>query len=368
MYSNSEIKIRSRIIQGIILSNLIFFSLLSHSQEMTNFYDGVRALGMGGAAIAVVNDETALLYNPAGLGKLRDYFITIADPEGDLGAETYDVMGLSLLELADPQDTLNKAKLKLGKRVHGRGQVFPSLVVPNFGFGVFARVAVDAEVNAANTAYEYNYVRDYAAVFGFNFRLWDGIIKLGVNAKVIDRAEVHRTNLSPAATTLTLESLASSGMGIGSDGGLILTAPIAWLPSVAAVYRDMGRTTFGLRESMFLNTTTTPQSIPPTIDAAIAINPILGRGVRSTWTVEYTDVQDVTEQQDSAKKIHGGFELNFSDAFFLRGGWNQRYWTAGVELAMFNYQFQLASYGEEIGVYPATREDRRYVVKFAIRF
>ena len=48
---------------------------------------------------------------------------------------------------------------------------------------------------------------------------------------------------------------------------------------------------------------------------------------------------------------------------------NQRYWTAGLELAIANYQLQLASYGEEIGTGPsATREDRRYIFKFAYRF
>ena len=39
------------------------------------FYRGVRQMGMGGASIAVVNDETAPLSNPNGLGRLRDYFL-----------------------------------------------------------------------------------------------------------------------------------------------------------------------------------------------------------------------------------------------------------------------------------------------------
>ena len=45
-------------------------------------HQGPIAVGVqGGAGIAVVNDETAMLINPAGLGKLRDYIFTIADPE-----------------------------------------------------------------------------------------------------------------------------------------------------------------------------------------------------------------------------------------------------------------------------------------------
>lgn len=47
---------------------------------------------------------------------------------------------------------------------------------------------------------------------------------------------------------------------------------------------------------------------------------------------------------------------------------NQRYWTAGLEMALKNYQIQLATYGEEIGTATTHREDRRYVAKFAFRF
>jgi hypothetical protein len=61
-------------------------------------------------------------------------------------------------------------------------------------------------------------------------------------------------------------------------------------------------------------------------------------------------------------------ELNYADALFVRAGMNQRYWTAGLELSIVNYQFQAASYGEEIGDDVTPREDRRYVVKFAFRF
>jgi hypothetical protein len=47
---------------------------------------------------------------------------------------------------------------------------------------------------------------------------------------------------------------------------------------------------------------------------------------------------------------------------------NQGYWTAGLELAVYNYQMQFATYGEEIGTKDTTKEDRRYVAKFSWRF
>ena len=68
------------------------------------------------------------------------------------------------------------------------------------------------------------------------------------------------------------------------------------------------------------------------------------------------------------KLIHAGMEFNFGDVFFMRAGYNQRYWTAGLELASEHFQYQLASYGEEVGTKDTPKEDRRYVFKFAFRF
>ena len=63
---------------------------------------------MGGAQVATVNDETSLLVNPAALGKLRDYFITVADPEIHLGAATQGIIGTDIMMPLDPQDVLTE--------------------------------------------------------------------------------------------------------------------------------------------------------------------------------------------------------------------------------------------------------------------
>jgi hypothetical protein len=51
---------------------LTLASVHAVAAERYEFYNGIRGLGMGGAQVAVVNDETSLMINPAGLGKLRD--------------------------------------------------------------------------------------------------------------------------------------------------------------------------------------------------------------------------------------------------------------------------------------------------------
>ena len=60
----------------MILRLLIFFLAFSveihlKAQERMEYYKGVRALGMGGVTVPTVNDETALIQNPAALGKVK---------------------------------------------------------------------------------------------------------------------------------------------------------------------------------------------------------------------------------------------------------------------------------------------------------
>ena len=86
------------------------------------------------------------------------------------------------------------------------------------------------------------------------------------------------------------------------------------------------------------------------------------------WTLEYKGLLTASDETDKAKLLHAGFEYNFGDVFFLRAGYHHRYWTAGFELSSESFQLQLASYGEEIGTEAATMEDRRYVMKLALRF
>src|SRR5690606_1252777 len=135
-----------------------------------------------------------------------------------------------------------------------------------------------------------------------------------------------------------------------------------------AVWRDVGDTSYTLGGGMLYSDRPEPEKTKSTVDVGVSITPILANHVRIQLAGELRDVMDTTEENDIQKRLHGGLEVNVYDHLFLRGGWNQRYWTAGAELAFEFMQFQVASYGEEIGTKDDPREDRRYVFKFAFRF
>src|SRR5882672_8924209 len=81
---------------------LIYFANLNQvfAGERKHFYTGVRQAGMGGVVVATVDDETALLSNPAALGKLRNTFVTLFDPQVDANADITRVMTASNLTAA----------------------------------------------------------------------------------------------------------------------------------------------------------------------------------------------------------------------------------------------------------------------------
>ena len=356
----------STLILGVFAA--IFISNAAEAQEIFEFYKGTRQLGMGGAYTGIVDDSTAVLTNPAGLGKIRDFTFTLADPqlEGSF-TDTNVANSSNFTQMTDPQSLLTALNQNKGVPFHLLGQVFPSLVGENFGFGVLGKESYDAMVDSTGTNFRLDYTKDFAAALGFCLRFFGGIIKVGVAGRIVDRTEIHQT-LPASSTTLSMTGLESEGLGAAGDAGLIMTAPVAGLPALSATFRDIGGTSYNLSNGIFSATSSRPMMTAPTIDGGISVFPILSNHVRMSITAEYHDIATSSQEQDQMRRVHAGLEFNFADFFFLRGGMNQRYWTAGVELSTERFQLQAASYGEEVGTYPTNLEDRRWVGSFALRF
>jgi hypothetical protein len=347
---------------------LVFWASFAQAAERYEFYHGIRQMGMGGAIVAVVNDETALLSNPAALGKLRDHFITLIDPEIEFnGHFTNAYKNRNVLDLVTPGGLIQAAQDFPDTHYHAGAKVFPSLVLPNFGFGVLANFSYDATSDGTGANVDIRYRNDYAAVIGYNLRLWGGRIKIGFSAKAVNRTEYVGT-LPTSDTNYEWKDLVAEGGALAVDAGLILTAPWDYLPSIAGVVRDVGDTAYDAGGGFMYDTTRRPENKKQTVDAGFSITPILANRTRMQITGEYRDVMNVAEEKDIYRRIHAGIEFNFADMFFLRGGMNQRYWTAGLEFAIQRFQFQAASYGEDIGADEDPKEDRRYMGKFVFRF
>lgn len=344
-----------------------FVNVSVQAAERVEFYNGVRGLGMGGASIGVVNDETALLLNPAGMGKLRNAFVTLIDPEIHLNSNSSNALitgAGSLSSMNTAQGIVDELGTSPNQSSHFGYQVFPSLVLKNFGIGLLYKSFYDGLTSTDGTTIDLNYRHDFAAVLGYNITLFDGRIKFGFSGRYITRSESFLDDVTTGSSGNDFSSAENTGTGLGLDAGLILTAPWATLPSLAIVVRDFGNTTYKLG-----NEASTPAATQQSIDAALSFFPIHDNYVRSSITFELKDALNVSEENDITRRSHIGWELNMGDLLFLRAGWHQKTWTAGFEFAMEMAQFQMATYAEEVGEDGATSvQDRRYVTKFVFRF
>ncbi|MEK7355564.1 MAG: hypothetical protein AAB250_03900 [Bdellovibrionota bacterium] len=364
---NHSIKIKLLVFMSVIASILAPSGLVQAS-EIFEFYTGARQQAMGGAYTATVNDETAVLSNPAGLGRIRDTTFTIADPEIDASFTATQVATISTFtQVFTVQGLLDQLNQNKGVPWHAKVQFFPSFVAPNFGIGLHGKYQYDAEVDATGTNYQLDYLNDYALAMGFCLRFWGGIVKLGTTIRAVDRIEFHGV-LPANSTGLEIKNIASEGLGVASDVGLVITLPVAWLPAIAGTIRDAGNTSYALSRGMFISSATRPVDTLQMIDAGFSISPILSNNNRLTITGEMHDVTNVREATTTNRNIHAGLEFNFHDFFFLRGGMNQGFYTAGIELASTKFQLQATTYGEDIGTDTTPREDRRFIGKFSIRF
>jgi hypothetical protein len=359
----------SALVLALTTAVTVGFSVSARAAEIEEYYTGVRQLGMGGAYAAVVNDETAVLVNPAGLGKVRDTTFTIIDPEITASSNNTDVTRLqNFTKLFEIQELLEALKQHPGLHWNAKVQVFPSIISSNFGAGLHGKYSYNAEVDEAGNTFRLDYVNDITGALGYSVPLFGGIIKIGASARAVDRTEIHK-DLPTSSTGLTVSNQGSEGLGVAADVGVILTAPIQYLPSIAIVGHDLGNTSYTLTDGIFHSTQNRPTTTPQTVDVGVAIFPIVGNQTRMTFTADYHDVLKAYEDEtDSMKRIHVGAEINLQDFCFLRAGMNQRYWTGGIELATERFQLQFASYGEDIGTSSKPREDRRWSSKFVFRF
>ena len=351
---------------------ILFVSVNSFSQEWIEFYNNTRSLGMGGAGLAVSSDETALYRNPANLGSVRDFYGTAFDPEVEattnFSSDVFSKISSKAFDIAAVSGNLNTNREKY---YHARIQVTPSMVRRNFGIGLIYKNQMHAETEITGLTMNTFYQSDFGVVLGTNYRFFDGVLKVGLNAKAINRIEVINPVLSTAGS-FDMTTIASEGTGLSYDVAMMLQAPIKLLPSLAVVVHDVGDTKFNAKDGLRLQATSQPVTTKQSIDVGFSIFPIHSNYFRTTWAVEYSDATNSRLDNDSLKRAHFGVETNFRDILFFRAGVNQRYWTAGFEVASERMTWQVASYGEEIGTIVAgvitPREDRRYNMKITVRF
>lgn len=141
---------------------------------------GARALGMGGAAVAVANDVTCGYWNPAGSSRLLYPEIAFMHAEQFAGMVNYDYAGLALPLPKNAGLTFSLIRVGVDD--------IPYTTIPRPDLRQDT-VFVDTDGNlVVNRPYVYRTVSDaeYAAYFGYS-RRYDRRTSFGMNAKIVHK-------------------------------------------------------------------------------------------------------------------------------------------------------------------------------------
>jgi long-subunit fatty acid transport protein len=122
---------RLTLISPVVFSFLLFSFYIANSQDLGvvdeatagNFFGvGARAMGMGGAYIAVANDATALVYNPAGLAMVKRIEFSGGLTHQRLRNKTGD---LTFVGIQSPGINFNDGRLQSNTRLSSANIVLP---------------------------------------------------------------------------------------------------------------------------------------------------------------------------------------------------------------------------------------------------
>ncbi len=345
---------------------ILLFVQISEANEYFEVHSNARAMGMGGAFAAIVDNEESLWYNPAGIAKNGGIYWTVLDPRAGISDPD------SLTKLADLADetTFESALDQLyGKPLWLGGGFKSAIMVPYFAAGYF--YDVDASVivdNPVNPSMQMNYVTDEGYAIGTAFSI-AGVFQMGFVGKYITRTGVRKTYgaqtiadiVSGIGTPdLIFDEVAGTvGKGYGLDIGINFTIPAPVQPTISVVWKNVGNTKF--------NAVIDGEPAPPTevqdmtFGAGIMLDVPL---ISIAPAIEIRHLND-TETQ-IGKKIHLGVELDLP-ILTLRTGLYQGYFTYGVGVDLGLIQIDAASWGAEIGGYPGQLESRRYMVQATMR-
>jgi hypothetical protein len=366
------------LIQFVILSTLL---IPQSAFALINFRDGVfselasssRALALGNAYMAKVDDSSAAFYNPAGLGSVRYAHFHLSNIHMEVNKDWIDLgTGGTLTDAFgnfakgfSVDGTRELLKNHPGNFSHSRFHFMPNLTTRYFSAGyLYSTQARGAFGSQDGALYEYAKRTDTGPYAAFNVSLLGGVLKFGLTGIYLTRKEVF--NESDVNTTITLNDADyKKGRGLVFIGGTRLTFPIAGLPTFAAKINNMTSQSFSASDSFG----GAPDNIKSSVDLGFSLTPQIGKRTRLHFEVNYKDATSKHDNVGSSRKYGFGMELDMMRSIFLRLGYGDGFGSAGIGIRTRKLEFDLTTYAVDTTSSSFRgNEDRRFVMSLSSGF
>lgn len=331
-----------------------------------------RALAMGNAFIAKVDDSSAAFYNPAGLGTYRGHHFHLSNFHfetnkgwmetlfgGDVTGNASDIFDALSLEGARKLLVQNK-----GTIAHSRFQMMPNFSTRYFSLGYLYSVQQRTFIgDQVGDQFEYAQRTDHGPYAAFNFSLFGGVIKFGASAAYLFRKEAIGT--ADPDTPLDLPgSQFNQGKMILVTSGFRITLPYTFLPTLAITSHNSLGTSFEQTGGP-----AAPDAIKQSFDLGLSLTPQIGRTVRIHMELNYKDALGEYSGVDTIRKLGLGLEFDLRRIFFFRLGYGDGFGSGGIGIRTRKMEFDLTTYAVDTTDSDFRGQvDRRYVLGISSGF
>jgi len=353
-------------------------------------FSSSRDRSMGGRHVALADDSSALLSNPAGLADLPASFSL-----GELGLQAigpvFDIADLAMSGditkglpgfLAD-----NDYKLYAGAEI--TGPLASGFTGNGLGFGLFNKTGLIVNVGSMNSI-RISATEDVLLTGGYAFRFDLGgghELSAGIAAKGFVLGSV-----SPSMGIVEAMALFSDVSSLLSDSAFDLTTGVgvdlglrwAWKSlSAGLVYRDAYSpaivTEYSSIQGFIGDSASTKvgdstyEALPSSLDAGFAWKPELGvlsRVLDSlTVALDYKDILDLFSAvpRNPILNVGLGLETKVLDIVSFRAGIDEALLSMGLGLELGPCAVNLAVFGSELGLDPGNRTCYNLLVDFSFK-
>jgi hypothetical protein len=345
--------------QMSLILTAFFFSISARAFDSIGPTPSARALGMGNAFTAIVDNIDSLYYNPAGLAKVHGIQLDLLTADG-AGKNLTDYNTLKSLG----QSTTNLATALpplYGQNFYYGGNARTGIAVPMFGAALYNAVNASAVVhNPPYTQIDVDATNDYTYALGFGVPIGP-YVQLGAEGRYIKRSGTSYTYSGSDFVTLSNNQIASDilawGRGYELDVGANFIIPIPQATfDFSLVWQNVGTTTFIQDASNHV------PSIPENVIAGMGADirlPLVT--IRPAFDYRYITDNDI----QLFRKFNFGVEISLP-LIDIRGGFSEGYYTYGAGVSFGPVRVDAASYAAELGDYPGQIEDRRYMAEVTI--